>query len=144
VGTIAGADGIPTLFAANPDNDQDLPLVVGRCEVFRPVWAAIDVRPGDWHNVVDPRSTVPVSFAILSRSGFDATVTDPATVRVGSAPIQGASTAYVDGDKRLDFTAAFVPAAAGIRCRSVRVRVTATATYGWPIEGLGWISARCR
>jgi hypothetical protein len=130
-------------FGNEPTSSNNQPLVVERCKVFKPRKVKADIRPGVRRNAVDPRSNVPVPLAILSGNGFDARLTDPATVRVGTAPVQNASAADVDLDGDVDFTASFVPSAAGISCASRKVTIRADVRYGWPITAKGRLRPVC-
>jgi hypothetical protein len=140
IGRLGFVGGSEQMFG---DVGSDSPLVVQRCKVFKAAKAKVDVRPGDRQNLVDPGSTTPVPFAILSDRGFDATLTDPATVRIGSAPFVSASAADVDGDGDFDFTATFVPAAAGIACGQRKALMSASSFFGWPIKGTARLRTTC-
>ena len=49
--------------------------------------ASIDIKPGRYPNIVDLLSTVPLSVAILSGSGFDATQVSPNSVDLSGAKV---------------------------------------------------------
>ncbi len=76
---------------------------VGLFTIVRTV--AIDIKPGDEQNSINPRSQGVVPVAILSSDDFDATTVNPATVRLAGAPVrsQGSSSFLdVNGDGLVD------------------------------------------
>jgi len=52
------------------------------------IQAAIDIRPGEYPNTINPRSRGSVPVAIFGAPGLDAWMIDPATVTLAGAPVR--------------------------------------------------------
>lgn len=53
-----------------------------------PIQVDIDIRPGDYPNVINLRSNAAVPVAILTTDAFDATTVDPTTVQLAGASVR--------------------------------------------------------
>ncbi len=99
----------------DPLRDRMLVYGGGAEQVFALTWGtplrrvAIDIRPGDDQNVVNPGAHGVLPVAILSEAGFDATTVDPLSVTLAGAGVRvrpnGSPMAFredVNGDRRAD------------------------------------------
>jgi hypothetical protein len=104
-GILDVADNCPTV--ANADQaDTDLDGIGNAC---RETSVLIDIRPLKFPNIVNLKSIVPLTVAILGSPTFDATKVDPATVRLSGAKVPkigklfACATLHVNGDNIPDF-----------------------------------------
>lgn len=126
-------EGYPT-FEDPDDADENVPAAADNCWMF-PKTAHVDVRPGVTPNTVDPTSTAPVPFAVLSEPGFDATKINLATLRIGATGPGSTFAIDVDNDGDIDLGSTFVPARAGLPCGATSLTVRGGLTDGPPFKG---------
>jgi hypothetical protein len=79
---------------------------------------AIDIKPGDGPNVINPKSKGVIPVAILSIGSFDATKVDPMMVGFGPSGASAVKAAIedVNGDGQLDMVLFFRTQSTGIAC----------------------------
>jgi hypothetical protein len=112
----------------------------GFVEVFSSVRAvAIDIKPGDIPNTLNPRNGGVVPVAILTTEQFDATSIDVASLRFGvtgeEAPAQRAVLDDVDGDGDTDLLAFFRSRDTGINCETLFTYISGVTVSGANISG---------
>ena len=99
----------------------------------------IDIKPASSVNGINPRSKGTVRVAVLTRTGFDATEVDPATVRFGRTGTEAAPVHFalrdVDGDGNTDIVLRFKIRQTGIVCGDTSASLTANTFGGQRIEG---------
>src|SRR2546430_13233810 len=97
----------------------------------------IDIRPRDFPNSINPRSTEVIPVAILTNHDFDAHTVDPHSVRFGKqgteAPAVQFAIVDVDGDGTLDFLLHFRIQYTQIHCGDKSASFTARTTCGQAI-----------
>lgn len=98
---------------------------------------AIDVRPGNDRNVINPRSNGGIWVAVLSEGGFDALDVDPDSVRFGpgEAPALRSGVRDVDLDGTSDLLLRFDIAEAAIECGQADVALSGQTRNGRAIAG---------
>lgn len=94
--------------------------------MFRSV--AIDIRPGNDPNAINPKSKGVIPVAILTTDAFDATTVDPTTVHFGAAGTEAAmvhsALEDVDGDGDADMILHFKTQHTGILCGDTSASLT--------------------
>jgi hypothetical protein len=100
---------------------------------------AIDIKPGEFPNSINPKSKGVIPVAILTTAAFDATTVDPTTVLFGatgteSAPVHSALQ-DVDGNGGSDLLLHFKTQATGIRCGDTSASLTGETFSKQAIEG---------
>ncbi|HKC62850.1 MAG TPA: hypothetical protein VKB86_04400 [Pyrinomonadaceae bacterium] len=99
----------------------------------------IDIKPGEVHNSINPRSSGVIPVAILTTGSFDATTIDPTTVRFGAGGTEAASAHFaledVNGDGRLDMILQFRTQDTGIVCGTASASLTGKTSGGQAIRG---------
>ncbi len=98
---------------------------------------AIDIRPGNDRNVINPRSNGGIWVAVLSDTGFDALDVDRDSVRFGpgEAPALRSGVRDVDLDGTTDLLLRFEVAEAGIECGDTEVSLSGQTHDGRAIAG---------
>jgi hypothetical protein len=99
--------------------------------------AAIDIKPGDFPNSINPTNQGAISVAILTTPTFDAVTVNPLTVQFGpnaAAPIQWALE-DVNGDSKLDMILHFRTQDAGIVCGNTSAILKGNTFGGQAIVG---------
>lgn len=98
---------------------------------------AIDIRPGNDRNVINPRSNGGIWVAVLSDGGFDALDVDPDSVRFGpgKAPALRSGVRDVDLDGTADLLLRFNVAEAAIECGDTDVALSGQTRNGRAIAG---------
>jgi 6-phosphogluconolactonase (cycloisomerase 2 family) len=137
-----GVDGTLTLVPGSPFSTVQ-PGFALSVTAFPAKTCAIDVvvdfRPGSPENTVNPKSGGVISVAILSGEGFDATIVDQSTVRLGPGPAAAVSGSVefrdVDGDRLLDIVLRFRSEDIGIQCGDTSVPLTGQTVNGILIQG---------
>jgi hypothetical protein len=101
----------------------------------------INIKPGSYHNSINPRSKGVIPVAIITTDDFDATMVDPSTVMFGPG---GASMIHrkahvedVDEDGDLDLVFHFYTQETGFACGDIETILTGQTWDGIPIEGAG-------
>lgn len=99
----------------------------------------IDVRPGEFPNVVPPKSQGQLTVAILASATFDPASVSVPSVRFGrlgtEAPAVHVDAGDVNGDGLADLSLRFMIHATGIACGDVVATLTGLTTGGVPIRG---------
>lgn len=110
---------------------------------FEPLPILIDIKPGTFPNMINPRSKGRIAVAILTTSSFDAATVDPATIRFGAAGDEVAlvhsSIEDVDGDGHLDLILHFVTQDTGITCSTTTASLTGALFSGAKIKGSDFV-----
>ena len=91
------------------------------------VSVAVDVKPGDSQNNIQPNSNGRISVAILSTASFDASTIDETSLKFGPEqipPDRGGHLRDVNGDGLLDLVLQFRVRESGIQCGDSRVSIT--------------------
>jgi hypothetical protein len=105
----------------------------------QPRHVTIDVKPGDTPTVVERNRGGFLPVAILSTADFDATGTDPATIRIGPTGTEAAAArtmrSDVDRDNRADLMVLVRLQDLKITCETTAIRLTAELADGTAIEG---------
>ena len=132
----AGCVSCPGLFADIVIADPVIPV-------------AIDISSAAPGNGITPRSRGLVRVAILSDDDFDATLVDPASVRLGpsGAPEAGGKTRFEDVDRngRDDLVVRFRINETGIQCGDTSAALTGRTFTGRAIHGVDVIrTVGCR
>jgi hypothetical protein len=94
---------------------------IGAIEFEGALTIVIDVRPRrDPPNGINPNSTNNINVALLSGDGFDATLVDPSTVRLGVTGVEAAPIIFrrrdVNGDGQRDLVVQFQIPTLEIEC----------------------------
>lgn len=136
------ASGTPVV--SDPPSNQTLlrPQVSVRIldSVRLPIVAAIDIRPGDDTNAVNPADPGTVPVAILGSERFDVGSVDDATLAFGpngAAPttVPATSLEDVNGDGFLDLLSHYRLRDTGIAFGDTQACLHAKTVEGFPIEG---------
>jgi hypothetical protein len=100
---------------------------------------AIDIKPGEFPNSINPRSQGVIPVAILTTDTFDATTVDPLSITFGP---NGAIEAHgrghiedVDGDGDDDVVLHFRTQETGIQCGDTSASLTGETFSGQAIQG---------
>jgi len=120
-----------------PNNTRDFALA--RYESLLVLEVAIDIKPDEFPNSINPRSREVIPVAILTTDTFDATTVDPLSITFGP---NGAIEAHgrghiedVDGDGDDDLVLHFRIQETGIQCGDTSASLTGTTFSGFAIEG---------
>ena len=101
----------------------------------------INIKPGSYHNSINPRSKGVIPVAIITTDDFDATMVDPSTVMFGpggtSMIHRKAHVEDVDEDGDLDLVLHFYTQETGFACGEIEAILTGQTWDGIPIEGAG-------
>jgi len=99
----------------------------------------IDIKPGSFPNIINPKSKGVIPVAILTTNTFDATTVDPLSVKFGP---NGAMEAHrrghiedANGDGYLDLVLHFGTQAMGIQCGNTSASLTGNTFTGQAIGG---------
>jgi hypothetical protein len=103
------------------------------------IQVALDIKPGESPNSINPRSNGVIPVAILTTETFDATTVDPLSVEFGP---HGATEAHgeghiedVNGDGRPDLVLHFRTQDTGIQCGDTSASLTGETFGDEPIQG---------
>ena len=107
--------------------------ILGRCTV--PV--TVDVKPGSFPNVINPRSRGVIQVAVLSTAGFDATRIDHETLAFGPAGAEPVHAIFkdVNHDGQTDLLLHFRTEDTGLTCASTSAKLTGSTLDGLSFEG---------
>jgi hypothetical protein len=107
--------------------------------LLSPLEIAIDIKPGEFPNPINPKSKGLIPVAILTTDTFEATAVDPLSVEFGP---NGATEAHrrghiedVDGDGDVDLVLHFDTQATGIECEDTSASLHGVTLDGQEIEG---------
>lgn len=108
----------------------------GKCKTIE---VDIDIRPGDFPNVIDPFSRKAVVVGILSSGEFDATAVDPLSVLFGPAGTMTKNGQFrlkdVNQDGLLDLALFFRQSESGIQCGDLTASLNGNTLEGEIIQG---------
>jgi hypothetical protein len=100
---------------------------------------AIDIKPGDFPNVINPNSKGVIPVAILTTDSLDASSVNFATVTFGAtgveAPALKATMADLNMDGRPDMVLHFRTDKAGIKCGDTLLKLMGLTQKGKPLSG---------
>jgi 6-phosphogluconolactonase (cycloisomerase 2 family) len=100
---------------------------------------AIDIKPGEFPNSINPRSNGVIPVAILTTASFDATTVDHLSVEFGpNAATEAHGQGHIEdanGDGKPDLLLHFNTQDAGIQCRETSASLTGKTVSGQVIEG---------
>jgi hypothetical protein len=100
---------------------------------------AIDIKPNNFPNSINPGNQGVIPVAILTDGVFDAATVDPTTIRFGVNGNETAPAHYaledVDGDGQLDMILHFKTQATGLVCGTTSAVLTASTFGGQAIRG---------
>ncbi len=128
-----------TLHVDNWPNVDD--LYVGRRSEDAPstLTVDVDIKPGDFPNVINPGSKGVIPVAILTTDSFDATLVNAAVVTFGATGEEAlalkASMADVNMDGRPDMLLHFRTEQAGIKCGDALLKLMGYTQNGQPFSG---------
>jgi len=112
---------------------------IGAYELPQEQAVAIDIKPGETPNSINPRSGGVILVAILTKPTFDATTVEPLSVRFGP---NGAMESHgrghledADGDGDLDLVLHFRTRETGIQCGDTSAFLTGKTQSGQAIKG---------
>lgn len=139
-------DGRPDLATANHETSTVTVLIN---DSSAETAVQIDIKPADARNRINPRSNASIRVAVLSRSDFDATEVDPATVRFGRTGTEAAPVHFalkdVDRDGNTDIVLLFKIRHTGIACRDTSASLSGKTFSGRTIRGSDFIqTVGCR
>jgi hypothetical protein len=133
---------------SNPDlaTDQIGNPRVGVCDIgaieFQPpvpvLTVAMDIRPDNRNNNINPKSNALIPVAILGTKSFDVSTIDQGSLRFGpnqALPKGRAHLRYVNHDRFLDLVLHFRTQDSGIECGDTSVSITGQTVDGIPIQG---------
>jgi len=99
----------------------------------------IDIKPGDFPNVINPNSKGVIPVAILTTDSFDASSVNFATVTFGAtgveAPALKATMADLNMDGRPDMVMHFRTDKLGIKCGDTLLKLMGLTQKGEPLSG---------
>ena len=112
----------------------------GSIEVFSSIRAvAMDIKPGDNPNTLNPRSRGVIPIAILTTEDFDATSVDLTSLRFGASGKEATPVRIVfddlDGDGDIDLLAFFRTTDTDIDCETLFTYISGVTTNGASIGG---------
>jgi hypothetical protein len=99
---------------------------------------AVDVRPGNPNNNINPNSNALIPVAILSANSLDTSTIDQSSVRIGPNQASAEGTGRfrdVDHDGLPDLILQFRTRDSGIQCGDSSVSITGQTVNGTPIQG---------
>jgi hypothetical protein len=112
---------------------------IGAYEFGDGVLVALDIKPGEVLNSINPTSGQKIPVAILTTNDFDAQLVDPMTVRFGPGEASEAHKRWhvedVDEDGDLDLLFHFNTQDTGIACGALDATLTGDLFSGEPITG---------
>jgi hypothetical protein len=114
---------------------------IGAFELVQALSVAIDIKPGELPNSINPKSNGKIPVAILSAPGFDATARVDATSlrfgRTGNEPslVFCTSTEDVNRDGLLDLVCHFATESTGFQAGDTQGVLTGKTVGGTPIRG---------
>jgi hypothetical protein len=114
------------------------PCDIGAVEFEGALTIVTDVRPRRGPpNRINPNSTKNINVALLSGDGFDATLIDPSTVRLGATGVEAAPILFrlrdVNGDGQRDLIVRFQIPDLGIECGASSLTLTGQIPGGHSI-----------
>jgi hypothetical protein len=156
---ISGGDSVSRVFSnpfLSPPQDVTSPtgfadtlgLVVRFTAVPAEIPVAIDIKPGNLLNSMNPSSQGVIPVAILTTDSFDAATVDATTVLFGpsgteAAPVHSALE-DVDGDGDIDMILLFNTQETGIQCGDTSASLTGHTSGGEAIRGSDSVNtAKC-
>jgi len=103
------------------------------------ITVAIDIKPGDANNSINPKSNGEIPVAILAKDGLDVFQINPATIRFGKTGEENSLSHYafedVDKDGDLDLMLHFKTKESGIQCGDTKAYLKGTMMNGLAIKG---------
>jgi len=103
------------------------------------ITVAIDIKPGDANNSINPKSNGEIPVAILAKDGLDVSQINPATIRFGKTGEENSLSHYalkdVDKDGDLDLMLYFKTKDAGIQCGDTKAYLKGKMMNGLAIRG---------
>ena len=134
--------GLITMGVLNPlvgTSSVETRVLAVRILGTRMLWVAIDIKPGDDPNSINPRSRGVIPVAILTTDALDAATIDPATVRFGPTGTEAAARRVAledaDGDGDEDMILHFNTPDTGIVCGNATASLTGQTVGGQTIKG---------
>ena len=108
--------------------------ILGQCGAAA---VTVDVKPGSFPNVINPRSRGVIPVAILTTAGFDATRIDPETLAFGPAGAEAVHAVFkdVNHDGQTDLLLHFRTQDTGLTCASTSAKLTGSTVDGLSFEG---------
>ncbi len=143
--------GSAVIGKGNPNaclqNDQLGHLRAGTCDIGAVEFGglvAIDIRPKNDANRINPNSNKDIIVAIFSLNGFDATTVDATTVLFGRTGIEArpaqATLKDVNRDGLVDLLLSFDADITGIQCGDTQAVLTGETNAGLPVRGFDSIT----
>jgi len=103
------------------------------------ITVAIDIKPGDANNSINPKSNGEIPVAILAKDGLDVSQINPATIRFGKTGEENSLSHYafedVDKDGDLDLMLHFKTKESGIQCGDTKAYLKGKMMNGLAIKG---------
>lgn len=108
--------------------------ILGQCGAAA---VTLDVKPGSFPNVINPRSRGVIQVAVLTTASFDATRIDPETLAFGPAGAEPVHAVFkdVNHDAKADLLLHFRTQDTGLTCASTSVQLTGSTLNGLSFEG---------
>lgn len=108
--------------------------ILGECMVA----VTLDIKPGSFPNVINPRSRGVIPVAVLTTADFDATRIDPETVAFGPAGAEPVHAVFkdVNADGKTDLLLHFRTEETGFTCASTSAKLSGSTQDGLSFEGI--------
>jgi len=98
----------------------------------------LDIKPGGFPNVINPRSRGVIPVAVLTTTDFDATRIDPETLAFGPAGAEPVHAVFADvnHDGQTDLLLHFRTQETGLTCASTSAKLAGSTLDGLSFEGI--------